>query len=74
MIAVISGLARWLQLASNMILNGGFVFFAIAGRESRFRQPLAGQPAAVISLAFGHALAGVAGPARHDHGGGRGRD
>ena len=33
MIEVIAGLARWLQLASNMILIGGCVFFAIAGSE-----------------------------------------
>ncbi len=33
MIEVIGGLARWLQLASNMILIGGLVFFAIAVGE-----------------------------------------
>ena len=33
MIEVIGALFRWLQLASNMILIGGCVFLAIAGRE-----------------------------------------
>src|SRR5580765_6033514 len=34
MIEVIAALIRWLQLASNMILIGGYVFLAIAGRTS----------------------------------------
>ncbi|HET6319592.1 MAG TPA: CopD family protein, partial [Chloroflexota bacterium] len=34
MIEVIAALIRWLQLASNMILIGGYVFLAIAGRAS----------------------------------------
>ena len=33
MIEVIAALIRWLALASNMILIGGCVFLAIAGRE-----------------------------------------
>ena len=33
MIEVIDALIRWLQLTSNMILIGGYVFLAIAGRE-----------------------------------------
>ena len=33
MIEVIAALLRWLALASNMILIGGCVFLAIAGRE-----------------------------------------
>ena len=34
MIEVIAALIRWLALASNMILIGGCVFLAIAGRAS----------------------------------------
>ena len=34
-IEVIAALIRWLALASNMILIGGCVFLAIAGRTSK---------------------------------------
>src|SRR5437016_3738299 len=34
MIEVIAALIRWLQLASNMILIGGYIFLTIAGRAS----------------------------------------
>ena len=73
MIEVIGALFRWLQLASNMILIGGCVFLAIAARaKTAFDSPMASPPGTGVTVAFGHASAGVAGLACHDYSAGHG--
>ena len=67
MIEVIGALFRWLQLASNMILIGGCVFLAIAVRaNTAFDSPWLARLESGVTVAFGHASAGLGGLAGHD--------
>ena len=74
MIEVIGALFRWLQLASNMILIGGCVFLAIAVRaNTAFDSPWLSPPGSSVTVAVGHASAGLGWLAGHHDGAGHGR-